>query len=115
MVAAIRWLQRAGAAIYVLRGQALQATHEVNPKEPVTEALVAIHDRTVDSVVGGLGGILREPTAGEGSALAESGLMNTGLSKFVATNGAAAAVWRAEIPRGDEMGDPHSLFPSTAN
>ncbi|MFA6956138.1 MAG: hypothetical protein WC538_09725 [Thermoanaerobaculia bacterium] len=115
MVAAIRWLQRAGAAIYVLRGQALQATHEVNPKEPVTDALVAIHDRTVAAVIGGLGGLLREPTAREGSALAESGLMNTGLSKFVAENGSSAAVWRAEIPRGDEMGGSRALFPSTAS
>jgi len=115
MVAAIRWFQRAGAAIYVLRGQALQATHEVNPQEPVTEALVAIHDRTVAAVIGGLGGLLREPTTEEGSAVAGSGLMNTGLSKFVEANGAAAAMWRAEIPRADEMGEAHSLFPSTAN
>jgi hypothetical protein len=115
MVAAIRWLQRARSAIYVLRGQALQATHEVNPKEPVTDALMAIHDRTVAAVVGGLGGFLREPTEGEGSALAESGLMNTGLSKFVAASGAAAAVWRVEVPHGDEMGGGDSLFPSVAN
>lgn len=115
MVAAIRWLQRAGAALFVLRGRALQATHEVNPREPVTDALVAIHDRTVAAVVGGLDGILREPTAEEEGALVEAELMNTGLSKFVAERGVAAAVWRAEIPHGDEMAQARSLLPSTAN
>jgi hypothetical protein len=115
MVAAIRWLCRTGAAIYVLRGQALQATHEVNPREPVTEALVAMHDRTVSAVTGGLGGILREPTSGEGRAIADSNLMNTGLTKFVGANGAAAAIWRAEFPANGEMGDGPATFPSVAN
>jgi hypothetical protein len=115
MVAAIRWLQRAGSVIYVLRGQALQATHEVNPREPVTEALVQVHDRTISTVASALGGFLREPTAGEGRAVADSELMNAGLSKFVAANGAAAAFWRAEIPRGDEMGGSAPMFPSSAN
>lgn len=115
MVAAIRWLQRAGAAIYVLRGQALQATHEVNPREPVTAALVAMHDRTVATVAAGLGGFLREPTVGEGRAVADSGLMNAGLSKYVAANGVTAAMWRADIPGSDEMGDGTTTFPTPAN
>ena len=114
LVAAIRWLQRAGSAIYLLRGSALQSTHEVNPKEPVTDALVELHDRTVANVVHGLGGILREPSAGEGEALAGARLMNTGLSKLVAADGVAAAVWRAEVPPA-EMGDASSMFPSLAN
>ena len=98
MIAAIEWLRRAGAEIYVLRGCALQATHEVNPREPVTEALVALHDRTIAAVVGGLGGILRDPTPEEQAGLVGATLMNTGLTKFVSERGAAAAIWRAEIP-----------------
>lgn len=113
-VAAVRWLQRAGSAIYLLRGRALQATHEVNPREPVTDALVEMHDRTVAAVVRGLGGLLRAPSEGEGRTLSDSRLMNTGLSKLVAAEGCAAAVWRAEIPPA-EMGDTPSLFPSLAN
>lgn len=102
MVAAIRWLQRANAGIYVLRGCALQATHEVNPREPVTDALVSLHDRTVGSVIAGLGGILRDPTPDEESAVCAAGLMNTGLTRLVSERGAAAAMWRADLPPAEE-------------
>lgn len=102
MVAAIHWLQRANAGIYILRGSALQATHEVNPREPVTEALVAMHDRTVAAVVGGLGGILREPTTDEADEVARASLMNTGLTKLVSERGVGAAMWRAELPPAEE-------------
>ena len=102
MVAAIHWLQKAGSDIYVLRGCALQATHEVNPREPVTEALVAMHDRTVAAVVGGLGGILRDPTPEEEVAVGAASLMNTGLTKLVSGRGAAAAMWRLELSSAEE-------------
>ena len=115
LVAAIRWLQRAGAMVFVLQGRALQATHEVNPREPVTEALVAVHDRTVTTVTTGLGGFLREPTAAEAQAIVESNLMNTGLSKFVAAHGAGEAIWRAELPGDGEMRSGTPMFPSVTN
>lgn len=102
MVAAIHWLRKAGSDIFVLRGCALQATHEVNPREPVTEALVAMHDRTVAAVVGGLGGVLRDPTPEEDVAVGAANLMNTGLTKLVSERGAAAAMWRVELPSAEE-------------
>ncbi len=98
LVAAIRWLDGAGASIFVLRGQALQATHEVNPLEPVTGNTVELHDRTVTRVAEGLGAELREPTRREAADVGASRLMNTGLGKYADANGIASAMWRLVLP-----------------
>jgi len=92
LAAAILWLQSAKTRIYVLKGEALAATHEVNRKEPVTNAVVDLHDRTVARVVPGLGLNLRELSEAEVAEVSESGLMNTGLRKRFETEGAAACL-----------------------
>ena len=93
LTAAIHWYFNLHVRIFILRGQALQATHEVNPREPMTETVPALHDRTVQRVVAGLGAMLEPPTAEDATALCASRLMNTGLRKMVEREGATAALW----------------------
>jgi len=50
LAAAILWLRSANTTIFVLKGDALAATHEVNEREPVTKAVIDLHDRTVARV-----------------------------------------------------------------
>jgi len=90
LAAAILWMRSAEAKIFVLKGEALAATHEVNWREPVTEAVVEMHDRTVARVVRGLGFSLREMSDSEIELLRDSSLMNTGLRRRFAAEGAAA-------------------------
>lgn len=92
LAAAILWLRSAEAKIFVLTGDALAATHEVNWREPVTPAVVEMHDKTVSRVVAGLGFALREAGASEVEVLGDSHLMNTGLTKRFEAEGAAACV-----------------------
>ncbi len=54
-IAAIAWLDENGYRTFVLRGRALQVTHEVNPDKPVTAAIEAFHDRTVAAAATALG------------------------------------------------------------
>ena len=94
LVAAIEWLRARDFRIYILRGEALAATHEVNPQKPVTPAIVSMHDRTVATVAHGLGMTLDDVTADDEMLLLESTLMNTGLGRHVASEGVASAMWR---------------------
>lgn len=92
LAAAILWLRSAKTATFVLKGDALAATHEVNQREPVTKAVIDLHDRTVARVVKGLGLGLREVTTDEAAGIRDSGLMNTGLTKRFDAEGAAACL-----------------------
>jgi len=94
LVAAIEWLRARDFRIYVLRGEALAATHEVNPQKPVTPAIVSLHNRTVATVANGLGMTLADATRDDEMLLLESTLMNTGLENLVASEGVAPALWR---------------------
>lgn len=96
LVAAIDWLKAKQFRIYVLRGEALSATHEVNAAKPVTPTIVDLHNRTVQRVISGLGMTLSDPDRDDETLLAGSHVMNTGLTKHVDTYGAAGAIWRAE-------------------
>ncbi len=40
LVAALQWLRSKDFRVYILRGEALSATHEVNPAKPVTETII---------------------------------------------------------------------------
>lgn len=91
---ALLWLADRRAATWIVRGEALGPTHQVNPAEPISDAIAAHHDRTVRSVVHGIGGTLVEPDAGDERTLLESDLPNKGLRRFIEKNGAGAAVWR---------------------
>jgi hypothetical protein len=90
LFSAIEWLREKSFEVFIVRGEALPATHEVDAANPVTPAIMALHDRTVGNVVNALG-LQLEPADDE---LIDSTVMNTGLQKFVTTFGAAGAVWR---------------------
>jgi len=92
LFSAIEWLRGKSFEVFIVRGEALPATHEVDAANPVTPAIMALHDRTVANVVGALG-LQLEPAKGE-QLLVNSTVMNTGLQKHVAAVGAAEAVWR---------------------
>jgi hypothetical protein len=96
--AALLWLSRQDADVFVLRGRALKATHEVNPLEPVTEAIEQMHDRTVARVVEGLGAALRPPDDEEAERWLATDLLLTGLRRFVESEGMGAALLRVEMP-----------------
>jgi hypothetical protein len=96
LVAAIDWLKAKGFRIYVLKGEALAATHEVNAAKPVTPTIIALHNRTVQKVIDGLAMSLSEVSRDDEMLLIGSEVMNVGLTKHVSTFGAAGAIWRAE-------------------
>jgi hypothetical protein len=94
LLSAIEWLRAKSFRVFVVRGEALPATHEVNTAKPVTPSIIALHDRTVSSVTHALDIELLPVDRGDEQLLANSTVMNTGLQKHVAANGASGAVWR---------------------
>lgn len=94
LVAALDWLRTQGMKIYIVRGEALAATHEVNPEKPVTPAIVALHNRTVTRVTDGLGLQLEPVSRDAEQVLVNSSVMNTGLRNHVLVHGAGEAIWR---------------------
>jgi hypothetical protein len=96
LVAAIDWLRSKGFRTYILRGEALAATHEVNRAKPVSAGIVALHNRTVENVTKGLELSLVPTTRDDELLLLDSTVMNAGLYKHVTLFGATSAIWRAE-------------------
>jgi hypothetical protein len=96
LVAALQWLRSHGVKIYVVRGEALAPTHEVNPEKPVSPTIIALHNRTVEHVTRGLGLPLAPATRDDELVLLNSTVMNAGLHKHVTLFGAAGSIWRAE-------------------
>ena len=94
LVAALDWLRAKSFRIFVVRGEALAATHEVNPAKPVSPAIVALHNRTVERVTAALGLDLHPATRDEEQILLNSSVMNVSLSKHVSAFGARDAIWR---------------------
>jgi hypothetical protein len=94
LLAAIEWLRAKSFRVFILRGEALPATHEVNAAKPVTPAIIALHNRTVESVTHALNLPLSPATPDDEALLANSNVMNTGLAKHVAAFGASSAIWR---------------------
>jgi hypothetical protein len=94
LVAAIEWLRGRNCAIYILRGEALAATHGVNPAVPVTQTIVDLHNRTVRQVAEGLDIELQETTEEDGFKLLDSTVMNHSLRQHVLKNGTAGLLWR---------------------
>lgn len=94
LVAAIDWLRAADLRLFVVRGEALAATHEVNKAKPVTPTIVALHNRTVETVARELGLPLEPATRDDEQVLVNSDVMNVGLTKHVTAFGAAGAVWK---------------------
>ena len=94
LVAAMEWLRRRKCAIYILRGEALAATHGINPQVPVTQTIVDLHNRTVRQVAEGLEVELIETTDEDGFPLLDSTVMNHSLRQHVLKNGAMGLLWR---------------------
>ncbi len=92
--AAIEWLRTKSFRIFIVRGDALAATHEVDTATPVPPAIVAMHDQTVARVARSLDLALTPAGRDDERVLLTSTVMNTGLRKHVETSGAAGAVWR---------------------
>lgn len=96
LAAALEWLKQHKTATYILKGEALAITHEVNPDKPVSPMIVELHNRTVAEVTGALGIGLREPALEDDGVLRESTVMNHALRKHVLGHGAGQVMWRAE-------------------
>jgi hypothetical protein len=97
LAAAIQWLRVQRATIYVLRGDILRLTHEVNPTKPLSAKIVGLHDRTVRAVAAALGVELLEATGEDELVLLDSCVMNHALRRYVLEHGADAAVWRIGV------------------
>jgi len=96
LVAALEWLRSHKFRVYILRGEALAATHEVNPAKPVSATIMKLHNRTVENVAAGMNLQLKPATRDDEQLLLDSSLMNVALFDHVTLSGGADAVWRAE-------------------
>lgn len=94
LTAALEWLRAQQCAVYILRGEALAATHEVNPEKPVSPMIVTLHNRTVEQVTHTLGVTLRDTNDDDGLLLLDSVVMNHALRQHVLQNGPAGSIWR---------------------
>ena len=94
LTAALEWLRGQNCAIYILRGEALAATHEVNPEKPVSPTIVALHNRTVEQVAQTAGITLRDTNDDDGLLLLDSLVMNHALRRHVLENGPSGSIWR---------------------
>lgn len=103
LTAALLWLKGRCPEIWILRGDALATTHEVNPHRPVAPEIPALHDRTVSRVTAALGMRLGVPGPEDAAALLESSLMNTALGAAVERDGPAPYLWRLLF--GEERAD----------
>lgn len=96
LIAAIEWLTQRDAEIFILRGAALPATHQVNPKAVLSKTIQDLHEKTVARVAASLGRELLDPSEAEGKGIADSTLLNIGASDFIRQHGAAASLWKLE-------------------
>jgi hypothetical protein len=96
LAAALEWLALQKATTFILRGGALAATHEMNPAKPISDAITALHDRTVERVARKLGLTLAEPTRDDELMLLGTTMMNHALRKHVLREGADVTMWRVE-------------------
>ena len=94
LVSALQWLRSKSFRIFIIKGEALAAAHEVNPGKPVSGTIVELHNRTVEKVIEGLDLELASASRDDEQVLVNSTVMNTGLQKHVGTFGAAGAIWR---------------------
>jgi hypothetical protein len=94
LTAALEWLRAKSFRIYVVRGEALAPTHEVNRAKPVSPTIVALHNRTVENAARELGLALHEATRDDEQVLLNASVMNVALRKHVVAFGAGDAIWR---------------------
>ena len=96
LTAALEWLRDQKCAIYILRGEALAATHEVNPGKPVSQTIVTLHNRTVEEVAHTAGAALCDTNDDDGLLLLDSVVMNHALRQHVLRNGPSGSIWRMD-------------------
>ena len=94
LAAALEWLTAQKAAIFILRGGALAATHEVNPAQPVSEEIASMHDRTVAAVTRSHGLSLCPTDDADELLLLDTSVMNHALRQHVLKRGAGEAIWK---------------------
>ena len=94
LVAALEWLRAKSFRVYVVRGEGLAPTHEVNKAKPVSPTIVALHNRTVENVTRELGLALEPADRDDEQVLLNATVMNVGLHKHVTAYGARDAIWR---------------------
>jgi hypothetical protein len=97
LAAALEWLAAQNTTTFILRGNALGITHEVNPAHRISEAIAAMHDRTAEQVARTLGATLADPTDDDERLLLQTDLMNHALRKHVLKAGAAGAMRRVDF------------------
>jgi hypothetical protein len=93
LATAIEWLRAKSFRVFIVCGEALPATHEVNAGT-LSPSIVALHNRTVSTVTQSLNLDLLPVTRDDEQLLTNSTVMNTGLQQHVAEFGASGAVWR---------------------
>jgi hypothetical protein len=98
LAAALDWLREKGTSTFILRGNALAPTHEVNPEKPVSAMIAQHHDRTVAQVVAAFGVSLVDPSPADAALVSDSVVMNHALRKYVEQHGVSAAMWRVAFP-----------------
>jgi len=94
LIAALQWLRAKSFRVYIVRGEALAPTHEVNKAKPVSPTIVALHNRTVENVTRELGLALTPASRDDEQMLLNAEVMNVGLHKYVTAFGAGEAIWR---------------------
>jgi hypothetical protein len=78
-VAGLCWLRERGYRVFVLKGEALRAAHEVNPLEPLSPEIERMHETTMARAAAGLGLTLVECRPGAvPEALASLAKVNLG-------------------------------------
>lgn len=96
LASAITWLRDKGSMIYILRGEALATTHEVNPEKPVSEMIVNLHNRTTRQVTSALGLTLLDADVDDAQILVNAEVMNHALGVHVARFGPEGVFWRVQ-------------------
>lgn len=92
--AALCWLLERRYRVFVLRGDALRAAHEVNPSEPLSPEIERLHDRTLEAAALGLG--LRLESRDAGAVPEELALLaKVNLGRAIEARGLAALVREA--------------------
>ena len=94
LASALEWLMAQEASTFILRGSALAIAHEVNPAMPVSEAISAMHDRTVESVARSLGMTLTDTDDADDLQLLEGEAMNHALRRYVLQHGSRGVIRR---------------------
>ncbi|HVT43148.1 MAG TPA: hypothetical protein VMT00_02045 [Thermoanaerobaculia bacterium] len=94
LTAGLLWLRQREITTFILRGEALVPTHQVNPEQPIGAEIVRHHNRTVSRVARSLSIDLAAPNETEVETLLATEVMNTALRAHVESGPAHEFLWR---------------------